>query len=487
MAQKDQGTRRRRSAPSDSSYLVELRNCGLTELFQSWTYEADTGLLQMRHTELSWEAFCLGIDGSEAPIVSKCSETDVTQQWTQEANTAGGHRYKNTGANLCLQLDGNDDDKQGVVAGFCNDVAETGWFEETDALPVNMLRTVVLDDKSKQRKCLSAITQDDLPGPAPESQDASVCQHIMEGLPNTTIATLGPLAAPLGIKITLENFTLQLPELVGNFATCGLYDAAPGGLVSRNGKLTLDMDIPEIPFTVDWFHFERPPAHGSGQADGSVHAVISVNLDYDLGNPDLTCTDFDIQIPDMKLGIHGGGGWELLLDAVTGALKALIKSAVPKVANPAVCPILNRETEVIDQCQYAAAGGLIPFVSCVLRGPVCMTPPCYACDNELGSCSEVPINTTHSTGSIDSCSNSCKAPAPPPAPCLEDGQCTSGGDAHECCTGRINRHGLFGCSYGECGCLEKGTCVLLENKNDCCSQSAHRDLLCDALLGHTCN
>jgi len=482
-----QGTRRRRTAPSDSSYLVALRNCGVTEVFQSWTFDTDTSLIQMRHTEFSWEQYCMGVDSTEQVTVTACSESDITQQWTQETNSAGGHQWKNTGANLCLTVDANDDDKETVLMGFCNEIAETGWFEETDALPLNMLRTVVYDETSKQRKCLSAVVQDKLPGPPPQSQDASVCQHVMNNLKDVKIPYIGPIDAPLGIKMSLENFTLQLPELVGNFSTCGFYDAAPGGLVSRNGTLTLDMDIPVIPFNVPHFHFERPPAHGSGMADGSVHALISMQLDYDLANPELTCSGFDIQIPDLKLDVHDGGGWELLLDAVTGAIKSIIKNNVPKVLNPEICPVVNRETEVVHQCSDAAAGGAVEFALCVIRGPVCMTPPCYACDNELGSCSEVPINTTQSTGSIDSCATSCVAPAPPPPPCVEDGQCTDAGNEHSCCTGRVNRKGLFGCKYGTCGCLDKGTCVGLDSKRDCCSLSSHRDLLCDALLGHRCN
>lgn len=492
MAVKDQGTRRRRTAPSDSSYLVALRSCGIVDVFQQWTFDPDTSLIQMRHSEFSWEQYCLGADEAGQPIVTMCSESSPLQQWTQQPNSAGGHQWKNNGNEMCLTLDTSDDDSEAVVLGFCNEVAEAGWFEEVDALPLNMLRTVVQADEadgtgSKQRKCLSAIVQDGLPGPAPEFQDNSVCQHVATGLPDVSIPMLGPLDAPLGIKITLENFTLQIPELVGNFLSCGLYDEAPGGLVTRKGKMSLDMDIPEIPFKASFFHFERPPAHGSGRVDGSVHAVITVKLDYDLANPDLTCSDFDITIPDMKLDISGGGGWELLLDAVTGAIKAIVKGAVPKALNPKVCPVLNRETAVVSQCSDTAAGGLLPFVECVFKGPVCTTAPCYSCDNELGSCSEVPVNTTRSTTSIDSCSQNCVAPSPPPPACLDDGQCTDGGDATQCCTGRINRHGLFGCKYGECGCLAKGVCVLLENKNDCCSQSAHRDLLCDALLGHTCN
>lgn len=439
----------------------------------------------MRHQELTWEAFCLGVDPKEYAVVGPCSESDPTQQWTQEENGSGGHRYKNVASSLCLQLDTNDDDSEAVKVGFCNDIPEAGWFEETDALPLNMLRTVVFDEPSKQRKCLSAVVQDDLPGPPPEAQDGTVCQHICQALPNVSIPFIGPLDAPLGIKMSLENFTLQLPELVGKFDTCGFYDAAPGGLVSHKGTLTLDMDIPEIPFNVPHFHFERPPAHGSGMADGSVHAVISLQLDYNLQNASLECSGFDIKIPDMKLGLHDGGGWELLLDAVTGAIKSIIKSAVPKVADPAICPIINRYAEVVDQCSDAAKDGAVAFALCVLKGPVCMTPPCYACNHELGSCAEVPINTTHSTGSIESCSNSCVAPAPPPPPCIEDGQCTDGGADHSCCTGRVNRKGLFGCKYGTCGCLDAGNCTA--HKNDCCSLSAHRDLLCDALLGHRCN
>jgi hypothetical protein len=366
--------------------------------------------------------------------------------------------------------------------GFCNDIAEAGWFEVIDAFPLNQLRTVVLDADANQRKCLSAWTEDGLPGQLPV-QDSTVCQKVMTNLKDVDIPFLGPIDAPLGIRISLENFTLKLPELVGNFTTCGLYpiDVSDG---SKKGTLSLDMDIPEIPFHTPWFHFERPPAHGSGQADGSVRAVISVKLDYDLQNPKLECSGFDITIPDMQLTLSGGGGWELLLKAVTGAFKSLIESGVPKVLNPKVCPVINSYAAGVDECSDQAAAGLVPFVTCILQGPTCQTKPCYACDSELGSCGEVEPGTPRSSSSIDDCALQCKAPAPPPPPCIEDEQCTDAGVDHSCCTGRVIREGLDGCKYGKCGCLDAGSCT--GHKNNCCSLSAKRDLLCDALLGHRC-
>lgn len=442
----------------------------------------------MRNSAFGWEQWCLGVDlPTNSPIVQACSEGDVSQQWEKESNGDGaGHRWKNIGANLCLQLNSIDDDPDAVTTGFCNDVPEAGWFEVIDAFPLNQLRTVVFDEDAGQRKCLTAFTDADLPGPAPTTQDSSVCQHIMGNLKPVEIPLIGPLDAPLGIRISLENFTLNLPGLIGNFTTCGLYPQDVTGDGSGKGIMHLDMDIPAIPFHVPWFHFERPPAHGSGVADGAVHAVLKVKLDYDLHNPNVTCVDFDIDIPDLTLKLSQGGGWELLLKAVTGAIKSAIKSAVPNVLNPAVCPALNRYTAVIDQCQDAAQSGIVSFVTCVLQGPTCQTKPCYSCDSSIGSCGEVEPGTPRSTGDIEGCAENCKAPPSPPPPCIEDEQCADASSEANCCSGRVIRESLDGCKYGKCGCLEAGECTL-HGKGSCCSLSAHRDLLCDALLGHRCD
>jgi len=478
------GSRRRRSVPASSSYRVALGNCGRTDFFQSWSYQDDTKLIQMQNKAFGWEEWCLGVDlATGSPIVHSCTEGDVSQQWEQEPNGQGGHRWKNTGANLCLQLDTVDDDVDAVTMGFCNDVAEAGWFEVIDAFPLNQLRTVVFDNDASQRKCLSAVTgQDDLPGPPP-TQDNTVCQKIMGNLNPVEILELGPVDAPLGIRISLENFTLNLPGLIGNFTTCGLYpEAVSDG--SRQNTMILDMDIPEIPFHAPWFHFERPPAHGSGVADGSVRAVIRVRLDYNLQNASLECSGFDITIPDMQLKLSGGGGWELLLKAVTGAIKSIIENKVPEALNPVVCPVINNYAAVVDQCQDQAAAGIVPFVTCVLQGPTCTEKPCFACNSDLGSCGEVDAGTARSHKSIDTCAENCKAPAPPPAPCVEDEQCAEESADRSCCTGRVMRKPVDGCKYGQCGCLESGSCTA--HKNNCCSLSAKRDLLCDALLGHRC-
>lgn len=335
----------------------------------------------MQASKLDDGPFCLGVDvnpnagdkhdtmGNYLAFVGLCSRADLMQGWTQEPNGPGGHRYHHGPSDKCMKW--FDSSRSGapnantVKMGPCNDDLPAGWFEDAQAFPRNLLRNIVDDPDDNERKCLSAISKGDLPGKH-HDHDASVCQQVMQLLPNVSVPSIGPIHAPAGVTVTIKDLTLQLPHILKNFNTCGFYDEGPGGLASHKGTLTLDMDIPEVPFKVPHWHFERPPFHGSGSADGWVNAVIRLKVDYDLAHPNLKCNDFNIDIPDVHLEMHGGGAWHPIVKDVTGAIKSVIKSEVPKLANPAVCPIIDDLAQFIDQCSDAASQGPVAFVLCVL-------------------------------------------------------------------------------------------------------------------------
>ena len=351
-------------------------------------------------------------------------------------------------------------------------------------MPVNQLRTMAWDGPTSSRKCLSAVARSDLPGPPPK-KGHSICSKVSALLPNVTIPFFGPeKAGP--VTITLHNLTLILPAIdLNNFSICGFYDSGPGGLAEGRGTLNWELGIPKVPFHIEQFHFELPPAHGSGVINGWAQAHVKIALDYDLKKPRLSCDNFTLALGHLEMKIHGGGGWHSLLATLTKAIESIVRKLIPSTIDPEVCPAINKLALRVNECGDAAKLGPVALLLCIISGkpPVCKEAPCFACDDSTHTCKQVDPGTNRSTDNKHDCDLSCAAPPPPPAPCVPDGHCATSSLEHGCCSKRLHR--TVKCKYGRCGCIRKGECS--DSKNDCCSKKGHKTAACSAGIGYRCD
>jgi len=263
------------------------------------------------------------------------------------------------------------------------------------------------------------------------------------------ISFIGPVdVGPL--SITIANLSINLPENKKNFTTCGVYNSSPGD--GLKGKMMLAMELPAVPFWLEYWHFELGKIHGGGPGYGLARAILNLTLDYDLTHPALTCSDFEIFTPELELQLDGGGIGAPVVAMIKDAIISIVKGYIPKFAVPLICPAINKLALRLNECTSKIADGPVPWILCILEGYTCKKSPCYGCvhteDENTAQCVEVIPGTPHSFEKMEDCKmKGCSDPHP--HPCVPDGACAKETLSVGCCSGVLHR--TKDCVHGKCG------------------------------------
>lgn len=415
-------------------YHADLQECGTTYVFQSWSLRklpSGAMLLKLRRFLLKdlLRPVCLAdvrqiggagrtLDTVDSVALVPCNRLDVKQQWHLDAHSVGGNYVRNHDKTVCLKMGASGDGTAASLAP-CDQTASFAWFHDVLAYPMGMLRTMILDQKSQARKCLSARPDPALAGKPPK-QGGGVCQMVSNVLPDVVIPKIGPMKVSI-VRIELDDLTVQL-GLTANFSRCAIYDPI-GPLGLRSGTIQLALHLPAVSFVTPWVHFDHGPfgVHGTITGQGSTHAIIKLGIDYDftqLLHPKIKCHDFFFSLSsDMHLELYGGEAWHGIADSLRHMIEGQVTTQLPKAVEKVlskVCPIGDFGASQGDvDCSDAMAKSPVEYLQCAsLNEPkpwisTCSLAPCYACNATSQECSEVPVGSANASPDLEQCSLGC--------------------------------------------------------------------------------
>lgn len=132
--------------------------------------------------------------------------------------------------------------------------------------------------------------------------------------------------------------------------------------------MMLAIDIPRVPFTVPWVHFDHGPfgAHGTLQIEGYTRSKIALSVSYSLTEMKIACTGFSIELPDVFMSLFGGGAWGGIVNGHRDTIYKKVQKLVPSIFNKFIgkmCPT----KEISSKCVAQGPQMPVPLMQCIIE------------------------------------------------------------------------------------------------------------------------